>query len=262
MNHDNRIREALDSNGHVLGARTVTQSPTLVELYGNLGLDFAWLDLEHAGISPADGTALLRLVRAADAATVDLLVRLPSGDPPTVRKVLDAGVRTVLIPRVETATEARAAVEAARFSYDGGTGSRGVADGRPSDWGASMDGYAAREDRRTCVGVMLETETAVENLESILDVPELGFAFVGPADLSVSMGHPLERDHPSVEAAITEIRNACLDAGVPVGRIANDAAAVRNALDEGYRLVRLGDEVTATRRVLADRLAAVRTDSG
>lgn len=258
MDHGNALRTALESGDSVVGARATTLAPPVVDVYGDLGLDFVWVDLEHSGPSPADSVELGHLVRAADAAGTELLVRLPSGEPDLVRKALDAGVRTLLIPRVETAAEVRRAVRAAHFSYDGRPGRRGVAAERTSDWGASMDGYPEREDDAVLVGVMVETEAAVENLEELLAVPELGFAFAGPADLSVSLGHPLETDHPDVADALETLREASLGAGVPVGRIANDPAEARRAIDEGYRLLRVGDELGAARQVLGERLGELR----
>lgn len=257
-----RIATAIDEDRPAVGARCVTRTPTLIQVYADLGFDFAWVDLEHAGFSPRDATAVESIVWPAESAGIELLVRLPSGEPNVIRKVLDAGVRTVLIPRIETADEVRTAVEAARFRYDGSAGERGVASSKASRWGAAFDGYVDREDRETTVGVMIENRTAVENLDEILSVPELGFAFIGPADLSVSLGHPLEKDHPEVRETIDDIRERCVAAGVPVGRIVNDADGAVEAASRGYRLLRVGGEVGATRSVLGDRLGAIRDDIG
>lgn len=261
MDRRNAFRESVESDGVVLGARAMNMSPLLVEVYGELGLDFVWLDFEHAGKSPDDSTEFEHLTRAAEAGDVELLVRLPSGDPELVRKVLDAGVRNLLIPRVETADEIRAAVEAAHFDYAGGVGERGIAAGRASTWGADMDDHTAKEDDSVLVGTMIENRTAVRNLDEILSVPELGFAFVGPSDLSVSLGHPLETDHPEVRDAVADIREACLSAGVPVGKITADAAEANSAIEDGFQILRIGGEVSAVRRVLGERLGDIETDT-
>jgi len=230
----------------------------MIEVYGRLGLDFVWIDLEHGGPSGDDAGPLGDYVRAAEAGGIEPMIRLPSGRGQVIRKALDAGVRTVLIPRVETAEEVRAAVKAARFSYDGGAGERGSASGRAANWGAKPDDYAEFEDATTTVGVMIENETAVANLDDILAVPELGFVFIGPGDLSISMGHPFDTGHPDVQAAIQEVRDACLDAGVPVGRIANGVEKATAAIEDGYRIVRLGGDMASVRQVVGDTLAGVR----
>lgn len=243
------------SGGPLLGARAKTHAPTLVEVYGALGFDFVWLDFEHGGPSPWDATVFENLTRAADAAGVDPLVRVPTGDPPLLRRVLDAGVRTVLVPRVETAAEAREAVRAGRFVHDGDPGERGYAGARANRWGADDDReYLARADEEVLVGVQIETAAGLENLEAVLGVPDLGFVFVGPGDLSVSLGHPMETDHPEVREAVARVREGCHDAGVPVGYTVSSTAAAEEAIDAGFDLVRVGDEVSAVRSELGDRL--------
>ena len=258
MNPPTRIRDALDGGDVALGARTLTRSPAMIEVYGQLGLDFVWIDLEHGGPSGDDAGPIADYVRAAEAGGIEPLVRLPSGRGQVIRKVLDAGVRTVLIPRVETAEEVRAAVKAARFAYDGGPGERGSASGRAANWGAKPDDYAEHEDATTTVGVMVENEAAMANLEDILAVPELGFVFIGPGDLSVSMGHLLDTGHPDVQTAIERVRDSCLDAGVPVGRIANGVDKATAAAENGYRIVRLGGDVASVRQVVGDTVTGVR----
>lgn len=258
VNAPTRIRDALESGGVALGARTLTRSPAMIEALGRLGLDYVWIDLEHGGPSAGDATTIADYVRAAEAGGVEPLVRLPSGEGHVVRKVLDAGVRTVLIPRVETAAEVRAALKAARFVYDGEPGARGSASGRAADWGDKPPDYAGREDATTTVGVMIENRHAVADIDAILSVPELGFAFIGPGDLSVSLGHPLSTGHPHVVEAIDGVRAACLDAGVPVGRIADGVDDAIEAVESGYRVVRIGGDVAAARQVLGGRLDGVR----
>ncbi|MEF8841114.1 MAG: aldolase/citrate lyase family protein [Haloarculaceae archaeon] len=252
----NHTKEALAGDGWAFGARSNSFSPDLVEVYGELGLDFVWLDIEHGGPSAEDATGLEHLVRAATVADVDLMVRLPSNDPSVVRKVLDTGVRTVVVPRVETAADVRRAARAAFYTYDGGPGERGVAHARGSSWGADLD--TDREDGSVLVGAMIENRTAVENIEEILSVPGVGFAYLGPGDLAVSMGHPGESDHPDVREVTETAREACVDAGVPIGVSVTGIEGAEAALDAGHRIVRLGDEMEAVRELVGGRLDAVR----
>lgn len=258
MGKQRRVGELLDDQRTVLGARASTAAPAVVEVYGGMGLEFAWVDLEHTGASPYDSRVLERLTRAADASGIDLMVRLPSGDPAAVRKVLDTGVKTVLIPRVESPAEIRRAIEASRFAYEGRPGSYGAGAGRDSGWGDVSSIDPAAHDQAVSVGCMIETRTAVENVEALASVPELDFAFVGPADLSVSMGHPFEKDHPDVRAAVDEIRETFLAADVPLGWVTDDTADAASAVDRGYRLLRLGDEMASVRSVLGSRLDSLR----
>lgn len=252
------LAEHLRDGRTVLGARTVTTSPTMVEVYGHMGFDFTWLDLEHCGGSPYDTGLLEQYTRSADVADIDLLVRLPTGAPSIVRKVLDTGVRSLLIPQVETPADIEPAIEAARYSYDGRPGTRGSGIGRENVWTAEIPDDPDGVDDRIAVGCMVETESAVRNVDELLSVPELGFAFVGPSDLSISYGHPFESSHPDVRSAVDAVREACLDAGVPLGGVTDDTEAARTRIEEGYRLLRVGDEVSSARTVLGDRLADLR----
>lgn len=222
-------------------------------MYGDLGLDFVWLDFEHAGTSPWDSTTFEHLTRAAEVGDIDLLVRLPEPNPSLIRKVLDAGVRNLLIPRVKTAEEVRRAVEAARFVYDGEAGERGFAHGRASSYGTEGR-YLSREDDNVCVGVMIEEAAAVENVDDILSVPDLGFVVIGPGDLAVQLGHPGAREHPEVQRAISTVETACREAGIPLGGNAHDPRKANEKIGDGYRIVRLGGEFESVRQLLRSRI--------
>lgn len=247
------LRTRLEGGEAAVGAVARVPTPTLVEVYGDVGLDFVFVDYEHAGgPSPGDTLTLENIVRAAELTGIEPLVRLPEGDPPLVRKVLETGVRTLLIPRVETAAEVREAVAATRFSFDGGVGDRGVAGTRANRWGRDYEGYHGREDAETTLGVMVETAAAVENLDEILAVPDLGFVLVGRRDLTHSLGRGEAVDHPDVDEAVERTRDACLAADVPVGRVAGDPADAQTAVDEGYQLVLGGYEFHAVRQVYGE----------
>lgn len=257
MTQHNAVRAETEQGNVVFGASANTFSPMLIEVYGQMGLDFVWLDFEHGGPSPYDSTLFEALTRAADAAGIELFVRLPSGDPPLIRKVLDAGVRNLLIPRIDSVGDVERAVEATRFAYDGGPGQRGVSAGRATAWGTA-ENYADVEDDSVFLGVMIEKPTALDALDDILTVPELGFVFVGPGDLSVQLGYPYETDHPSVVDAVEKIERQSTDAGVILGGVAHSTDGARDAVDRGYRIIRIGNEVEAAREVLGGRLDRVR----
>jgi len=245
----NDLAATLENGDVALGLLDNAYSPTLVELYGELDVDFVWIDLEHGGPDPWDANHMENLLRAAERTGLELLVRLPDTDPTLVRKALDLGVRNVFLPRVETATEVREAVTSARFSYDGGPGDRGLASPRARRWGLADD-YVAAEDRETLVGVTIETEASVENLDEILDVPELGFVFIGPLDLSVSLGVPGELDHPDVREAVETVRSNAVDAGVPVGGLGFGMDDVNEKAANGYQMLNLGSTTGALQRTV------------
>ncbi|MFB6120345.1 MAG: HpcH/HpaI aldolase/citrate lyase family protein [Halobacteriaceae archaeon] len=247
----NALRETLDAGEPAFGVLDNVYSPTVVELLGELGFDFVWVDYEHAGPSPWDADEVADMLRAADASGTELLVRIPDADPSLVRKALDAGVRNLFVSRVETAEQAERAVEAARFTHDGEPGTRGMAGPRAAKWGTVAD-YPAVEDRETVVGVTVETMRGVENIEEIVDVPDLGFVFAGPNDLSVSLGHPGEVNHDDVQAAVETIRTACRANDVPVGNLTFGMEDVQAKVAEGYQILNVGSATGAIRGQLGD----------
>lgn len=263
MLEHNPLRETLEEGDVALGAVAKSASPMLLEVYGEVGLDFTFIDLEHGGQSPFNSDYLEHLWRASTIGGIEPLVRVPSGSPPLVRRVLDTGIRSIIVPRVKTAAEVRAAVEASRFEYEGEPGERGFVSGCQANmWGRDLDGYLDRQDDTTLVGAIVETAEAVKNLEEILAVPDLGFVFVGHRDLTISLGHRNDVDHPEVLETVDRIRSACLDADVPVGRVPADRADARAAIDEGFQLFLLGYELNAVRNYFGgwvDALEPART---
>jgi 2-dehydro-3-deoxyglucarate aldolase len=251
---DNQLLNAMDAGQPAIGALSTLASPAVIELCADLGFEFVWVDLEHLGPPPSDGTVVEELCRAADAGGIELVVRLPSSDGAVVRKVLDTGVRTLLLPRIETAEEVRRAVEAARFTYDGAPGDRGLATVRANRWGGNMEGYVDGEDATVRVGTMIETREALANLDDILRVQELGFAFVGPWDLSHALGHPLDTDHPDVVEAVATVEERCRAHDVPLAGFVDDPDQVPSLSEQGYRLLVVGSEMGAIRTVFGDWL--------
>jgi len=260
MGRINEVRQTVESDGFIVGAEAKTASPRLVQVYGELGVDFVWIDLEHTGPSPYDAEALEELARAAMVGDTQLLVRIPSGaNPAQIRKVISSGIRNILVSRIETAADARRAVRAARIVHDGEPGERGISSGAVNNWSYpdfNDADFVPREDANVFVGLMMEQEAAVENADEILAVPDVGFVYIGPGDLSVSLGHPLELDHPEVTSSIERIREACEDAGVPYGRsvLNNDVSHARSMIADGHQILRFGSEIYAARRFFGERL--------
>lgn len=240
----NTLERTVESDDPAFGVLDNTYSPAAVEVLGELGFDFVWIDLEHGGPSPWDGDRLEALARAAELADTEILLRVPNPDPGMVRKALDAGIRNVFVSRVESAAEVRDVVAAANFEYDGGPGERGLAGPRASRYGTTDD-YVGTEDAETFVGVTIETASALDELDEILSVPDLGFAFLGPNDLSVALGHPGELDHPEVEAAVEEASETALSTDVAVGGLSFGMDDAVEKVEDGYRILHVGSTLGA-----------------
>lgn len=254
------FKKVRDSDEVMVGARAATFAPEVVEVYGDIGVDFVWLDFEHAGPSHHDGKHLENLARAADASGTELLVRPPTNEVHTINKILDAGIRNILIPRVQTPEEVRQAVKASKYVYDGSAGSRGSTYSRASRWGGRLtdDDFSQHEDERVFIGVMIEDYAAVENITEILDVPELGFVFIGHSDLAISLGHPFDYAHEDVQQSLNTVRSECKRTGIPFGRTAADVSAAQTAIENGCQVIRLGGEISAARNIIGDQYEALK----
>ena len=229
MTRTNLLRSKLADGQVAIGASCGLYSTTAIEVLGEHDLDF-----EHSGASVWDTPTIQEYVRAADHADVELVVRLPSAvegnHGPMIRKILDAGVSNVVLPRVKTAEEVKAAVEASRFEYESGPGERGVGAARGSQWGADIDvEWIDREDSTVLCGIMVETVEALENIEEIVSVPGLGFVFIGSMDLSVALGVPTETEAPRFTEAVETIREACREAKSRAGSWARPVRLRRNS---------------------------------
>lgn len=258
MTASNPLRAALEDDEIILGGDVRTFAPEIIDLFGNIDLDYAWFDFEHSGPSPWDSAAMDAIVRSTHAADIEPVVRLPDANPKLIGKVLDTGVRTLVIPQAETGADVDRAVQAARYPGDAGSGTRGIGPGRSTLYGCDLDGYVDDQNAGVLVGAMIENAAAVNHVEEILHVPHLGFLFIGPADLSISMTGGLAKDDPMVVEAIETVVDAASDAGVPVGKSFPSIPGAEAAIDRGYQMLTLGKDVAAVHSAFRERVTALR----
>jgi len=252
VNRTNKLHTRLADGRVVIGASCGLYSPTVIEVLGEHDLDFLFIDFEHNGPSVWDTLAIQEFVRTSQHADVELVARLPSSDNrnhgPMIRKVLDTGVKNIVLPRIKTACEVEAAVEASKFKYKSGPGDRGVGSARGSRWGADISTeWVEREDSAVLCGIMVETKEAVENIEEIVSVPDLGFVFIGSMDLSVALGTPTETEAPRFTEAVETVRDACREANVPCGQLGASNLSPPELVEKGDLLVRVGSDIGAIR---------------
>jgi 4-hydroxy-2-oxoheptanedioate aldolase len=185
-------------------------APALLELAGRTGFDLAVIDTEHGS---GDTTELEHHLRAADSAGLECLVRVGSLDGTEILRALDAGASGVIVPHVTTPDEAAAAVAAAHYPP---VGRRGLAvSTRAGGQGTrSVGEHVADALRSTVVVAQIEDADALHQIGAIASTPRLDAMFIGPTDLSISLGHPGEPDHPHVVAAIA----GCVDEIAAVGK--------------------------------------------
>ena len=220
---ENTLKQRLQDGQAVFGVMITFPSATMVEMLGHLGFDWVLIDNEHGSITVDNSEDL---VRAAEITGMAPIVRPVGNKPEIIAPFLDRGAWGVQIPHVNTAEEARAAVDAVKYPP---VGHRGLFSGsRPGEYGfagATAD-YVDEANRNTLVCLMLEEVEAIENLEEMVTVDGVDVFFIGSGDLSASMGYPGQQTHPEVQAlmekGITTIREAgkiagcsCPDSYVP-----------------------------------------------
>ena len=221
------FRKALHSEQGAFGPFMITSDPAFVEAAGYAGYDFVLLDMEHG---PGTFENLQNLVRAANVAGVCPVVRVPRGTDIWIDQALDVGAGAVMIPQIDTAEQARIAVSP--------RGTRGTCRFvRSAAYGAipGADYFAKAQD--TMVILQAEGQKAIDNLDDILSVEGVDIVFVGPYDLSASLGIIGQINHPKVMELIGEICRKAAAKGVQVGCFADSAESGRRLLEMGVRFV-------------------------
>jgi 4-hydroxy-2-oxoheptanedioate aldolase len=216
-----------------LGCSLMFPGPQLVEMLGHAGFDWVLLDCEHGSLSPAD---VELMAMAADAVGITAIARPRSNAAADIQQMMDRGVAGVQIPHINSAEDARRAVAAVKF---GPGAARGLAAGtRPDRWGlgAKMPDFAAQANAHSLVCVQIEHEDAVANAAEILAVPGIDVFFIGPSDLSQSMGFPGNPKAPPVADAIADTLRLIREAGKTPGMPAT-AETLGEVLGSGCRYV-------------------------
>ena len=195
----------------LIGTFSSLASPAAVEVIGRAGFDFMCLDAEHA---PLDRACLEGLIRAADVSGTPAIVRVPGHGAEAIASALDSGAPGILVPRISTALEAAAVVSAFRYPPQG---KRGAGPGRSSHYGAEIMQHVATANDALLLAVQAESAEAVENIESIVKVNGIDLIFIGPADLSISLGFTSPDDQGKLSEVIQYVVSVCRKAGMAVG---------------------------------------------
>lgn len=210
--------------------------PVVAEILANVGFDWIAVDCEHTEVTTSQLADLLRAMAGRD---VVPLVRVRENQVMAIRLPLDIGAMGVIVPLVNTAEEAAAAVAAAKYPPQG---IRGFAFTRSNLYGADFTRYAAEANDQTIVVVMIESRSAVENVEAIMATPGVDGSLIGPYDLSGSYGVPGQTAHPLVREACAKVARVSREQGKAAGIhiVIPDGAGVRSALEQGFTFIALG----------------------
>jgi 2-keto-3-deoxy-L-rhamnonate aldolase RhmA len=234
---ENPIKRLLREGRPALGATLCVNSVEVAAHTAALGFDFLWIEMEHSPISLETVRGIVLATRGLPAVP---FARVPVNERWMAKRVLDAGVLGVMFPFTSTPELAQQAVAACRYPPAGGRGSgAGLA---TFSWPAP-EGYYDFADRNVMVIAIIEEVSAVERIEAIAAVPGVDVLFVGPSDLSFSMGLRGQMDHPRVTEAMEKVVAAARRHGKAPGRLATTPEEIRRALDQGFLFLQGGTEL-------------------
>ena len=226
---DGRLAGYLKEDRPLMGIFMGLTSPALVEMAGHAGFDFVVIDNEHG---PGGIETTEHMIRAARCAGLAPVVRVSGANQQEILRTLDVGASGVQVPQVNTAEQARLVVNAAKYPP---MGNRGVAfSTRAAGYGFfGGAGHVQASNEQTVVITHIETAQAVEQLDAMLEVQGIDVMFIGPTDLSVSMGYPGNPGHPDVQATIAGCIERILEAGVTPGLLVTNT-------DEFHKFAAIG----------------------
>ena len=247
----NPMRERWASGEPAVGGWLGIPSTASAEIVARCELDYVCVDIQHGLVDYSDAWPMLQTINLGSATP---LVRVPWNEPGVIGKSLDAGARGIIIPMVNTRAEAEAAVQACRYAPDG---SRSYAGTRVVRQEGSD--YFANANTDVAVIPMVETAEAVANVDDILSVRGVDAVYVGPSDLSVSLGlHPGNNDgEPAFDAAVAAIVEACVRHNVVAGCHTVSELCQRR-IEQGFRMITITSDTVALTRALEDELCRAR----
>ena len=230
------LKDALRQNKTLIGTLVTTSSPEVAEVLALAGFDWLFIDLEHGSLSIQDAQSVIQVV----AGRCFTVVRVPDASAENVKRVLDTGCDGIIAPHVNSADEARTIVALAKYPPDG---EHSVGLGRAQGYGLNFADYIASANAQTVVLVQIEHKNAVANVDQILQVQGIDALFIGPYDLSGSMGILGQVSDARVVAAIDKVRSACARTNRSFGIFCATAEQASAAITAGARIVAVGTDL-------------------
>jgi 4-hydroxy-2-oxoheptanedioate aldolase len=234
----NKLKEIFARGGTALGTFVTLDSPDVVEILALAGFDFVVLDNEHGPLTHATSQ---NLIRAAELRGITPIVRIPNAFESTILHTLDVGAHGIQVPQVNDAETAKAIVS--RSKYKPG-GSRGVAFPRSADFGLTdISRYFEHENSQVIIVTHCENTAGLENLDAICQIPEIDVIFLGPYDMSQSMGITGQVSHPKILEAARKVAGTAKKYGKAAGIYAGSGEAARDWARQGFQYITVGMDI-------------------
>lgn len=254
----NKLRTILRAGKPAIGSWIQFAHTGVAEIMAQAGFTWLGIDLEHSTIGIESVLPLVQVIELSGCAP---LVRLPSNDPVLALRVMDAGAHGIIVPHVSSPEEAEQAVRSVRYPPHG---TRGVGLGRAHGYGARFEEYVKESAEATVVVAMIEDRQGLERISEIAAVPGVDAIFIGPYDLSASLGIPGQLEHQSMKEAFAAVVNATRLAGIAAGIhvVHPPVDRVRDRLAEGFRFIAFGGDMLLLESSVRDAAAQLRVVCG
>lgn len=256
MTQQRSLRARLRAGETLIGSWISSGSPVVAELMAATGFDFVCVDVEHSAVDLTQAQALFQAVKSGNPGC-EAMVRLHGIDYAFVKRYLDSGARGVVAPLVRTRKEAECLVTAVKYPPEG---NRGVGFCRANKYGLELQSEFDRANGMNLIVAQIEHIDAVENIDEILTVPGLDAVFIGPYDLSASMGLTAQFDHPDYLATRDRILSACNrhDVAPGIHVVPTNPSQVLARIEEGYRFIAYSLDITMLLTACTEGLETIR----
>ena len=234
----------------IIGTVYTIGSPLVAEMISQSGFDWVMIDMEHSALSLEAVQNSLQVF----AKNILRIVRVPGNDEIWIKRILDTGCDGIMVPMIKTREEAEKLVSSSKYPPEG---QRSIGLTRAHGYGRSFNGYLANANKDLIIMAQIEHIDGVKNIDSILRVRGIDSIFIGPYDLSASMGLPGQVKHPKVMQAIELIKNKCKVAGIPYGIFGSDPEALMQEFKDGCCYLLCGIDISLfynSLKNLSDRL--------
>lgn len=255
----NKLRRAIEENGNAVGTFLGVSTPSIVEILGYTGLDFVVIDTEHG---PYDTMPVSDLIRASQSRGMAPVVRVADVTHKEIQRAVDNGAEGIIIPCLRSMDDFRKAVELCKFPP---LGSRGFIKARGSGFGneewaeGTLEEYMHNSNEKVLLLPQCETREALENIEAIVNIEGIDGIFIGPFDLSISMGIPGQFDAPQFRRAVSRVLNTCKEAGKLCMIFTSSVEEAKAYMDQGFDAVANSIDTIMFRNAYKEMMDALRS---
>lgn len=236
----NKLKEKITDGNPVVGSWLSIGHPAVAEIMAILEFDFVLIDLEHTSISLDTTQELVHAIEATDTSTVPI-VRVPDNDPVWIQRTLDTGVKNIMVPKVDTQTEASSLVDSVRYPPDG---NRGIAGSRATGYGINFEEHVSSVNGDILTIAQIETKEAIDNVTAIADTDGIGATFIGPADLSGALDRFGNRESMEFVETVDAVIDTTQQLDIPIGTFSVEPNAIQRSVERGFDFVIAGKDAS------------------